>query len=59
MIIYLWAILVLNAIGIIVTPWAVGRERKPLTPMTAGINVAAYLMIIVFATVALLRGWGV
>lgn len=54
---YLWTIIVLNVLGIIGAPQAIGKERKPVTAGGAALSSLIYTAILVFATVALLRGW--
>lgn len=54
---YLWTLIVINVLGILVVPASVGKERKPITAGNAAIMSAIYTALIVFATVALLRGW--
>lgn len=57
MIAYLVALIVINALVIVVLPTTVGKERKPLTTRQVAAHSAISTALIVFATVALLRGW--
>lgn len=57
MIVYLWSLIALNLLLILAGPRMVGRERKPVTAGFVATQSAVSLVAIVFATVALLRGW--
>lgn len=57
MIIYLWTIIVLNLFGLLMAPALVGRTRTPLTVGELVVRSAVSLVVLVFATVALMRGW--
>lgn len=59
MIAYLWILIVANVLGILVVPASVGKERKPITAGSAAVTSLIYTALLVFATVALLRGWSV
>lgn len=52
----LYALLVLHALGLLLAPWAVGKERKPLTVEGAIGQSCINLIVIVAIIVTLVRG---
>lgn len=53
--ILLWTLLALHALALVAAPWAVGRERKPLTATTAGIQSGVNLVVIAMIILVLAR----
>lgn len=49
------ALIVTNALALIVTPMLVGKERKPITPGGAATMLALNLIYIVWALLILVR----
>jgi len=54
--ILLYCLLVIHALGLLLAPWAVGKERKPLTVGGVIAQSCVNLVVIVAIIVTLVRG---
>lgn len=52
----LWTLLVIHSLSLLLAPWAVGKERKPLTAENAIGQSCVNLIVIVAIIVTLVRG---
>lgn len=51
----LYTLLVLHVVGLVATPWAVGRERKPLTVSAATAQSTINLIVLVMIVIVLVQ----